>query len=295
MTVVLNRNVSCRTMPIWRRIDCGSHIAYVDAVDPDRAGGDIVEAREQVDDSGLACAGGSDDGDGLAGLGGKGYILQNGHAVFILMGDVIEVHFADDLRGRSRAPGLSLHARDLIQQAEDAFGAGEGVLDIGPQDGDLLDGLVEALDIGEEGYDQTEGNGGAEQRLALEHIPAADAGDDGKRNVAERFESRGERRCERDGANVGVTVGRVDLLELLDVLIGAVEGLHLAHGRDALLQLGIHVADLLAARAECLACLGREVDRGKEHQRRQRQARAGRKAHCWRTCYRPPRPARARR
>ena len=45
ITVVLNRKVSCSTMPIcWRR-RFGGHVAHVDAVDRHRAAGHIVEAR----------------------------------------------------------------------------------------------------------------------------------------------------------------------------------------------------------------------------------------------------------
>ena len=181
------------------------------------------------------------------------------------------------MRGRSRGAGAVLHAGDLVQHAEDALGAGDGVLDVGPQDGDLLDRLVEALHVGQEGHHQAEGDGGAEQRLTAEQVQAAHAGHDGQRDVAERLQGGGERGGERHGADVGVPVGGVDFLELLDVLIGAGEGLHLADRGDAFLQLGIDVADLLAAAAEGLARLRREVDRGQEHQRRdgQRKQRQG--------------------
>ncbi len=52
-------------------------LADIDAVHQDRAIGDIVEARDQVDDGGFARAGGADEGGGLAGLGGKADIVQH--------------------------------------------------------------------------------------------------------------------------------------------------------------------------------------------------------------------------
>ena len=58
---------------------------------------------------------------------------------------------------------------------EDAFRTCDGVLDVGPQHGDLLDGLVEALDVGQEGHHQTERNDRAPHGLSLEQEPAAHA------------------------------------------------------------------------------------------------------------------------
>ena len=42
------------------------HVAHVVAVDQHAPGGDVVEARDQVDDRGLAAAGGAEQGDRLA-------------------------------------------------------------------------------------------------------------------------------------------------------------------------------------------------------------------------------------
>jgi predicted amidohydrolase len=44
------------------------HVPDIDAVDGDRAGADLVEARQQRADGGLAGAGRTDEGDGLAGV-----------------------------------------------------------------------------------------------------------------------------------------------------------------------------------------------------------------------------------
>ena len=63
----------------------GGDVAHVDAVDLDRAVGHIVEARQQVDDGGLARAGRADDGDGLPGFGGEGDVLQHRHAILVFM------------------------------------------------------------------------------------------------------------------------------------------------------------------------------------------------------------------
>ena len=43
-------------------------VAHVLAIDAHGAGGDVVEARQQVEDGGFARAGGADERDGFAGL-----------------------------------------------------------------------------------------------------------------------------------------------------------------------------------------------------------------------------------
>ena len=46
-------------------------------------------------------------------------------------------------------------------------------------------------------------------------------------------------RSKGHGTHVGVAVGSIDLFELLDVFVCAVEGLHFAYSGDAFLQLGV--------------------------------------------------------
>ena len=54
------------------------------------------------------------------------------------------------------ASGVIRHVRHGVQQAEDALGAGDRALHVGPQGRDLLDGLVEALHVAQEGDDQAQ-------------------------------------------------------------------------------------------------------------------------------------------
>src|SRR2546421_327421 len=53
-------------------------VAVVGAVEEDAAAVDFVEPHEQVDQGGLAGSGGPDDGDGLAGGGVEGEVLDEG-------------------------------------------------------------------------------------------------------------------------------------------------------------------------------------------------------------------------
>ena len=64
----------------------------------------------------------------------------------------------------------------------------------------------------------------------------------------------------------------LDCAEVLDVGVLAAERLHLAHAGDALLQVGVDVADLDAGAAERLARLAGEPARRDDHQRDHRQA-----------------------
>jgi hypothetical protein len=52
-------------------------IAYVDAIDPDRAMRHIVEARQKIYDGGLARACGADNRDRLSRLGSERYVLKH--------------------------------------------------------------------------------------------------------------------------------------------------------------------------------------------------------------------------
>ena len=71
------------------------HIPHIDAVHGDLAAGDIIEAGDQVQQTGLAAAGGADDGRGLAGPGREADMLQR---VAVGPGepeaDVLELHHA---------------------------------------------------------------------------------------------------------------------------------------------------------------------------------------------------------
>ena len=72
-----NSTVSCVTMPICRRSDASVDLPHVDAVNENRAGAHVVEARQQVDQRRLAGAASADDGDHLAGPNGERHAAQD--------------------------------------------------------------------------------------------------------------------------------------------------------------------------------------------------------------------------
>ena len=66
-------------------------LAYVEAVDEDRALGGVVEPRDQVDERRRAAAGGADDRHRLARLGDERNVAQHG----ILGARIAELHAAE--------------------------------------------------------------------------------------------------------------------------------------------------------------------------------------------------------
>ena len=88
--VPVKRLVSCSTMPICRRSD-SMVTSRVIAIDENAPAGDVVEARDQVDDAALAAARGPKDGDGLSRLGTETHIVEHQvRAAEVAEGDAIE-------------------------------------------------------------------------------------------------------------------------------------------------------------------------------------------------------------
>ena len=69
----------------------------VGAVEGDAAGCGFVEAQQQVDQGGLARAGGADDGDGLVRGDGEIQVLDQWLGRLVAEGDLLEVHPPHDL------------------------------------------------------------------------------------------------------------------------------------------------------------------------------------------------------
>ena len=91
------------------------HIAHVDVVNFDGAIRWIPEARDQVDDGGLACAGRANDSNRLTGFSSEVDILQNRLVFFVGRGDMLEFHFADDV-GHGFGIRAALHTGDFVQE-----------------------------------------------------------------------------------------------------------------------------------------------------------------------------------
>ena len=100
------------------------HLAHVNAVNADGAAGDIVKARDEVEQRRFAAAGRADDGRRLAGLGRKADVLQRVTVgTGVAEADILELDFA--------VPVFSFHRRFC--------GSSVGVVDGGRGADDLVD------------------------------------------------------------------------------------------------------------------------------------------------------------
>src|SRR5581483_1037856 len=98
----------------------------IDAVDEDAARGGVVEPRDEVDERGLAAAGGADQGDGLAGLDPDADTVER-----LAAGAQVRERDLLELEPPARAPeralaGVVLGA--LVEQLEHALRRGQAAL-----------------------------------------------------------------------------------------------------------------------------------------------------------------------
>ena len=74
--------------------NCGGSVRdvreYLDAVDADGAVGDVIEARQQIEDRGLACAGRAGHEDELSASDGRGEPLEHRNVGSVGLVDVVE-------------------------------------------------------------------------------------------------------------------------------------------------------------------------------------------------------------
>ena len=116
------------------------HVADIVPVDQDAPFAGVVEARQQVDDAGLARACGAQQGDGLAGASLEVDIFEHGlAAAHVAEGDVFKLDGALD-GGHFDCPRLVGHIAVRIQDFENALGGGGGLSELGDDEAELGDG-----------------------------------------------------------------------------------------------------------------------------------------------------------
>ena len=198
------------------------HAADVLPVDGHGAGLHVVEALQQADDGGLAGTGRAHQRHGLAGLGDQVDALQHRRAGLVGEGHAGQLHAAFGERQRPGVGGV-FDLRHLVQQLEDALGAGDGRLHLRPQHRDGPHRLEEAAHVLQEGDDHAD----ADQLQPGQKAPVGEYHRD--TDGADDVHRRGERRGQRFRADVGIAVGAVELAEALRVPTLAVE--RLRHAR----------------------------------------------------------------
>ena len=160
--------------------------ADVDAVDQDRAVAHVVEAADQVDQRALARAAGADQADHLAGPDRQVEAADH-RAVAVAEADAGQLDRALQRADRHRLRRLG-HARDAVEDLEDALGAGRRPLRRRDHAAHRLEPGVEAADVGEEGGQDADGD------LAAADQPGAEGPDDQQARRRSAGDTVGENR-----------------------------------------------------------------------------------------------------
>ena len=240
------------------------HVADVDAVDGDAAGGGVVEARDQVDDRALARSGGADDGQGLGRPGAEAHLAQHRRPD----PEVAERHPLERQplaeRRQRRRSGLLLDLRLGVEDLEDPFGAGRRL-------GDRHHDHAEHRDR-EHGDDQValERHQLADGEALREDLDAAAPGDDHGADVGHREHQRNGQG--EQAPHVHHLLVHLPALGLEPLLLarGAGERLDRAGADDVLLQAGVECRDLLLHGAEQRPAHLGHVGEEREHHGHQR-------------------------
>ena len=131
-----------------------------------RAGIHVVEAAEQVDDGGLACARRADQGNRFAGSCIQADVLQDGFVRFVAEGDVVEADVAVDVVERfcvwQIGDGLV-----FIHDFKDALCASQRRLQMVVEHGDAAHGSEKVHDVDDKRRNHADGDD------ALDGEPAA--------------------------------------------------------------------------------------------------------------------------
>ena len=211
------------------------------AVDAHRALGGVIEARHELGERRLAGAGLSDQRHGLTGGDRQVDVAQRprvGVVGAVAERDLVEAHLAADLvqrDGAGRVDQLGL----LVEQREDLVQSRHPGLVGGVELGELLDGVEEVVERGDEGEHH------AGRRVAVDRLDAADEQDLHRDQRRQQLDAREVGRVELDRRPVGSAVLVVECFELGDVAPLLAEGADDPDARQRLLQVAGDGRDLL--------------------------------------------------
>ncbi|SCE47781.1 hypothetical protein GA0115253_105726 [Streptomyces sp. Termitarium-T10T-6] len=186
-------------------------LADVVAADEDGPVGDVVEAGQQERDGGLAAAGGADDGDGLAGFDGEREPVEYGPVVLVSEGDVVELDPGRGVCGQLLGPVR--HGGLGVDELQDAFDTGTGLLPHGQHHGEHPDRPDELGEVRREGDERAEGD------LAPGGQPAAEGEHGDLAEGGHGLEGGGVAGVQPDGAQPPGEEPPADLAELPGLLV----------------------------------------------------------------------------
>ena len=237
------------------------HVADVAALDADAAGIHVVKAHQQVDDGGLAAAGGADDGDALARLHGQVEVADQ--LLLRVVGErhVAALHAALHAGERQRVGPVG-RLRRFGDQVQKPRGAGDGILKLRDHAGDLVERLGILVGVAEKAGQRAHGHaaGQRHQRAGQCHAGIDHAVDESGGGVGDGGEEYGAQRA--------VLQPAVDLVKLVQALRLAAEGLDHLGVADHLVDVGGHLATGLGLQAEHVVCALGDEPRHEQRQRR---------------------------
>ena len=214
-------------------------IAHIHAIHQHAAPGNIVEARNQVDEAGFSRARCAQNGNGFSGFGDQIHIGEGrvGAAVIVAEANILEDHTPGG-RGRLLRRGGRLHIRFGIEHLQNAPGGGFG--------GGKRRGHADQHHQREEREDHVVDRG---HDLPHAHFPcdsqiAAEPDHARRRQVDNRHHQRHQNHDEvedLDGLLHQVIVGAG---EALIFVLGAHKGFDHAHAREVFLHHGIELIQL---------------------------------------------------
>ena len=134
------------------------------AAHPDLPAVDLVKAHQQVDQRGLAAAGGAHQGDALAGLCLQAQVLEQRCLRRVAKAHMVKLDAAVFGRGGVQRPGVGGVGADgrLVDQVKHPLGAGQGVLQLGHHAGNVVEGLGVLVGVVEEGRQPAHRDGAAD-------------------------------------------------------------------------------------------------------------------------------------
>ena len=200
-------------------------VAYVDAVDGDRAVLHVVEAGEQQADRRLPRAGRTDQGDGLAGRDVQREVTQHGLRPEVAVRHVVEVDGPADAGERLRV-GLLGHEWVRVEDLEHAFGAGAGLLADREQRGEHPDRGDELDEIAREREERPDGE------LTLDREPAAEPQDRDLSEGRDHLQQRLVPRLHVDHADAGAEQDFCGTGQVVELTLLLAESLDHADARD---------------------------------------------------------------
>ena len=216
------------------------HLRDIYAVYGDPAASDVVETAQQVDDGGLARAGGSHDGEGFAGHGGEAHVVQGLDAFLIGEGNVVEADFPGDGRHFLRV-GSVLYGDRRIDGLKNTLQIGDGgeqrIVEI-RQGGD---GGPEPADVSGKGHQNAHGGRAAVHR----HIHNGNI-QEGGGHGGDHVHGGSHHEVEAHGLHPCLAVAVAQTVENTAVFLLADEGLGYADAVDAFRDIGVQVGLLVA-------------------------------------------------